>query len=106
MKTLGLGETMTLVLTCPPYLIAGGISIYWSWQSGKFNERTWYVEDDLKVLSQEARLTHIYIGTLPLPRQLLFLDSSSVVRHSTQAHGTVSSLILTNMSYACKYLGG
>ncbi|KAK0384168.1 hypothetical protein NLU13_8256 [Sarocladium strictum] len=42
-KTLGLGETMTLVLTCPPYLIAGGISIYWSWQSGKFNERTWHI---------------------------------------------------------------
>lgn len=31
------------VLTCPPYLIAGFISIYWSWQSGRFNERTWHI---------------------------------------------------------------
>lgn len=31
------------VLTCPPYLIAGIISIYWSWQSGRFNERTWHI---------------------------------------------------------------
>lgn len=40
-KTLGFNQEMTLVLTCPPYLIAGGISIAWSWSSGRFNERTW-----------------------------------------------------------------
>jgi hypothetical protein len=42
-QSLDLGRTMTLVLTCPPYLIAGIISIYWSWQSGHFNERTWHI---------------------------------------------------------------
>jgi len=42
-ETLGFGTTITLVLTCPPYLIAGIISIYWSWQSGKTNERTWHI---------------------------------------------------------------
>ncbi|KAJ3542221.1 hypothetical protein NM208_g4216 [Fusarium decemcellulare] len=42
-KTLGFNQTITLVLTCPPYLIAGGISIAWSWSSGKFNERTWHI---------------------------------------------------------------
>ena len=42
-ETLGFNTTITLVLTCPPYLIAGIISIYWSWQSGRFNERTWHI---------------------------------------------------------------
>jgi hypothetical protein len=42
-ETLGFGETVTLVLTCPPYLIAGFISVYWSWQSGRYNERTWHI---------------------------------------------------------------
>ncbi|RYP09606.1 hypothetical protein DL765_008380 [Monosporascus sp. GIB2] len=42
-ETLGFGETVTLVLTCPPYLIAGAITIAVSWSSGKFNERTWHI---------------------------------------------------------------
>ncbi|OAL46138.1 major facilitator superfamily transporter [Pyrenochaeta sp. DS3sAY3a] len=42
-QTLGFNQTITLVLTCPPYLIAGIISIAWSWSSGKFNERTWHI---------------------------------------------------------------
>lgn len=39
--TLGFSETITLALTCPPYLVAGFLSIAWSWSSGRFNERTW-----------------------------------------------------------------
>ncbi|KAJ4390598.1 hypothetical protein N0V93_004194 [Gnomoniopsis smithogilvyi] len=42
-ETLGFGETVTLVLTCPPYLIAGAVTIAVSWSSGKFNERTWHI---------------------------------------------------------------
>jgi hypothetical protein len=42
-ETLGFNQTITLVLTCPPYLIAGIISIMWSASSGKFNERTWHI---------------------------------------------------------------
>lgn len=42
-QTLGFGETVTLVLTCPPYLIAGVSTILVSWMSGKFNERTWHI---------------------------------------------------------------
>ncbi|KAH7409638.1 major facilitator superfamily domain-containing protein [Cadophora sp. MPI-SDFR-AT-0126] len=40
---LGFNRTTTLVLTCPPYLIAGVISIGWSWSSGRYNERTWHI---------------------------------------------------------------
>lgn len=43
MKTLGFNTTVTLVLTCPPYLIAGAVTIAVSWSSGKFNERTWHI---------------------------------------------------------------
>ncbi|KAL5363001.1 major facilitator superfamily domain-containing protein [Aspergillus floccosus] len=42
-ETLGFNTTITLVLTCPPYLIAGIISVYWSWSSGRYNERTWHI---------------------------------------------------------------
>lgn len=42
-ETLGLSETVTLVLTCPPYLIAGAATILLSWSSGKWNERTWHI---------------------------------------------------------------
>lgn len=42
-QTLGFNETITLVLTCPPYLIAGFVTIAVSWSSGKFNERTWHI---------------------------------------------------------------
>jgi hypothetical protein len=40
---LGFSPTITLVLTCPPYLIAGAVTIAVSWSSGKFNERTWHI---------------------------------------------------------------
>lgn len=42
-ETLGFSTTITLVLTCPPYLIAGVVSIAWSWSSGRFNERTVHI---------------------------------------------------------------
>jgi MFS family permease len=42
-ETLGFNQTITLTLTCPPYLIAGLISIFWSAHSGKKNERTWHI---------------------------------------------------------------
>jgi hypothetical protein len=42
-KTLGFNTTITLVLTCPPYLIAGASTIIVSYSSGKFNERTWHI---------------------------------------------------------------
>lgn len=42
-QTLGFNDTVTLVMTCPPYLIAGAVTIVVSWSSGKFNERTWHI---------------------------------------------------------------
>lgn len=34
---------MTLVLTCPPYLLAGLVTLGISYSSGRFNERTWHI---------------------------------------------------------------
>lgn len=42
-KSLNFNTTITLVLTCPPYLIAGASTLAVSWSSGKFNERTWHI---------------------------------------------------------------
>ncbi|EGY19445.1 MFS transporter [Verticillium dahliae VdLs.17] len=41
-ETLGYSKTVTLALTCPPYLLAGGMSVAVSWSSGRYNERTWH----------------------------------------------------------------
>ncbi|KAJ5019349.1 putative transporter [Colletotrichum sp. SAR 10_99] len=41
-KTLNYNTTITLVLTCPPYILAGILSILVSHSSGRFNERTWH----------------------------------------------------------------
>lgn len=42
-ETLGFNDTVTLVLTCPPYLVATFTSVAVSWSSGHFNERVWHV---------------------------------------------------------------
>lgn len=43
MKSLGYNTTVTLALTCPPYVFASLMSVAVSWSSGRFNERTWHV---------------------------------------------------------------
>ncbi|KAJ6191347.1 major facilitator superfamily domain-containing protein [Penicillium mononematosum] len=42
-ETLGFSRDVTLALTCPPYLVAGAISIAWAASSGHFNERVWHI---------------------------------------------------------------
>ncbi|KAF5024482.1 hypothetical protein F66182_3422 [Fusarium sp. NRRL 66182] len=43
MGTLGYSRTITLVLTCPPYLLAASVGILIAWTSGRWNERTWHI---------------------------------------------------------------
>ncbi|OHW89438.1 MFS transporter [Colletotrichum incanum] len=42
-KTLKFNTTVTLVLTCPPYLFSAIFSVIVPWSSGKYNERTWHI---------------------------------------------------------------
>lgn len=42
-KTFEFNQKITLVLTCPPYLIAGAVSVAYAMSSGHFNERTWHI---------------------------------------------------------------
>jgi hypothetical protein len=42
-KALGFNDTITLVLTCPPYLVSGIVSVLTAISSGKRNERTWHI---------------------------------------------------------------
>ncbi|KAH7081213.1 major facilitator superfamily domain-containing protein [Paraphoma chrysanthemicola] len=41
--SLGFNRTITLALTCPPYLISGLFGIVIGWTSGRWNERTWHI---------------------------------------------------------------
>lgn len=41
--SLGFNETITLVLTCPPYLVSGFFGYFAGLSSGKYNERTWHI---------------------------------------------------------------
>ncbi|OBR05506.1 MFS transporter [Colletotrichum higginsianum IMI 349063] len=43
MQTLGYSTTVTLALTCPPYILAAAVGILVSWTSGRYNERTWHI---------------------------------------------------------------
>ncbi|KAL7007565.1 hypothetical protein EMMF5_003029 [Cystobasidiomycetes sp. EMM_F5] len=42
-QTLGYSTTITLVLTCPPYLVAGLFAVFLGWSSGRRNEKTWHI---------------------------------------------------------------
>lgn len=48
-KTLGFSRTMTLVLTCPPYLVSALACVATGISSGKFNERTWHITGGMVV---------------------------------------------------------
>ena len=41
--SLGFDSTITLVLTCPPYLVSGFFGYITGLSSGRFNERTWHI---------------------------------------------------------------
>lgn len=43
LDTLGYRTTITLVLTCPPYLLSAAIAIILGLSSGRVNERTWHL---------------------------------------------------------------
>lgn len=48
-KTLGYNTTVTLVMTCPPFLAAGIAGICTGISSGHFHERTWHITAGLLV---------------------------------------------------------
>ncbi|KAI0119246.1 MFS transporter [Daldinia grandis] len=48
-KTLGYNNTVTLLLTCPPFVLAGAGSVLVGWSSGKLNERTWHITVTLSI---------------------------------------------------------
>ncbi|RYP03216.1 hypothetical protein DL764_005297 [Monosporascus ibericus] len=48
-KTLGFNTTITLVLTCPPFLFAGAAGILWGWSSGRHHERTLHITAGLSI---------------------------------------------------------
>ncbi|KAH6113764.1 hypothetical protein HBI69_129330 [Parastagonospora nodorum] len=48
-RTLGFNRTITLVLTCPPFLFAGAAGIFTGWSSGRMHERTWHITIGLLV---------------------------------------------------------
>ncbi|EXF84960.1 major facilitator superfamily transporter [Colletotrichum fioriniae PJ7] len=48
-KTLGFNTTITLVMTCPPFIFAGAAGILFGWSSGRLHERTWHITVGLGV---------------------------------------------------------
>ncbi|PVH94777.1 MFS general substrate transporter [Periconia macrospinosa] len=43
MGTLGYSRTVTLALTCPPFILAAIVGLIIAWTSGHWNERTWHI---------------------------------------------------------------
>lgn len=48
-RTLGFSDTITLVLTCPPYLFAGFFAVFLGAMSGRYNEKTWHITGGMLV---------------------------------------------------------
>jgi multisubunit Na+/H+ antiporter MnhG subunit len=48
-KTLGFNTTVTLVMTCPPFIFAGAAGIAFGWSSGRMHERTWHITAGLTI---------------------------------------------------------
>ncbi|KXJ90026.1 major facilitator superfamily domain-containing protein [Microdochium bolleyi] len=48
-RTLGFNTTITLVMTCPPFIVAGAAGILTGWSSGRRHERTWHITAGLTV---------------------------------------------------------
>jgi membrane associated rhomboid family serine protease len=48
-KTLGFSTTITLVMTCPPFIFAGAAGILFGWNSGRIHERTWHITVGLSI---------------------------------------------------------
>ncbi|KAK5949530.1 hypothetical protein OHC33_009336 [Knufia fluminis] len=48
-KTLGFSRNITLVLTCPPYLVSAAACVVTGLSSGRFNERTWHITGGMLV---------------------------------------------------------
>ncbi|KAK6361234.1 hypothetical protein TWF730_004976 [Orbilia blumenaviensis] len=59
--TLGFNRTITLLLTCPPYLVSAFVGWGVGVSSGKFNERTWHI-----TLSMGAALVGFIIACTTL----------------------------------------
>lgn len=48
-KAMGFTNTIALLLTAPPYFLAGGVGILLAWSSGHFNERAMHISAGLTV---------------------------------------------------------
>ncbi|KAK0387862.1 hypothetical protein NLU13_4107 [Sarocladium strictum] len=48
-KTLGFNTTITLLMTCPPFIFAGAAGIAFGWSSGRLHERTWHITAGLSI---------------------------------------------------------
>lgn len=91
-KSLKFNTTITLVLTCPPYLIAGASTLLVSWSSGKFNERTWHI-----TASKSVAIVGFIVGTVTLNTGVRYF-SMIVFTIGTYA---VNSLILGWVGSTC-----
>ncbi|EEP77549.1 conserved hypothetical protein [Uncinocarpus reesii 1704] len=48
-RTIGFDTTITLLLTCPPFIFAGAAGILFGYSSGRFHERTWHITTGLAI---------------------------------------------------------
>ncbi|KAE9974876.1 hypothetical protein EG327_008628 [Venturia inaequalis] len=93
-ETLGFKETITLVLTCPPYLIAGFISIAVSWSSSKYSEITWHI-----TISKAVATTGFVVACILPSNNVAGRYSSMVI--FTMGTYAVNSIIMGWTSSTC-----
>ncbi|KAL6413272.1 hypothetical protein AUP68_02779 [Ilyonectria robusta] len=90
--SLGFNKTITLVLTCPPYLVSGFFGYLAGMSSGKYNERTWHITTCMSI----ALVGYIIsCATLNTPARYIacFLFASGAYAVNSMILGWVSATL-------------
>ncbi|ORY71930.1 major facilitator superfamily domain-containing protein [Pseudomassariella vexata] len=100
---LGFSSTITLVLTCPPYLLSSFFGYLVGWTSGRYNERTWHI-----TFSMGAALVGFVIScaTLNFGARYLacFLFASGAYAVNSVILGWAVSLSIVNVVANASYI--
>ncbi len=116
-KTLGFNTTVTLVMTCPPFLLAGATGIFFGWSSGRLHERTWHITTGLMVAvlgftiaASTLNTAGRYVACFIFPMGAYSVNSviigwaSSTLAHTKEKKAVV--LAMTNVGGQIGYIYG
>lgn len=93
--SLGFSDTLTLVLTCPPYLVSGFFGFVMALSSGRYNERTWHISGCMGMALVGFVISAATVNT-PARYLSCFLFASGAYAVNSMILGWVSATLGSN----------